>query len=123
MYEGGTEVLGREGCFEEELVPLLIARGLAVPVSTFEVSVTLMGGRTFRIKMDNQTDRVKDLKVAIQAREGISRFNQNVFLVPKQGEQAKEAPMKDEEVLEGSSSLALYVDGELLMRECSCFLV
>ena len=58
-------VLGRESCFEEELVPLLIARRLAVPVRTFEVTVVMMGGRTFRIKADPSC-AVESLKLHIQ---------------------------------------------------------
>ena len=62
---GLQTVLGRESCFAKELVPLLMARGLAVPVQAFDVTVTMMGGQPLIIRADRSCT-VATLKAEIE---------------------------------------------------------
>ena len=97
---------GTRTCLEHELVPLLMARELAVPVTTHGVSVTTMEGSTLCVKMDQTDCSVKCLKSRIENLRGCASWSQQLFYIG----QDRAVPLADTHLLKSACSLALCVD-------------
>ena len=118
-------VLGRY-CKESELsrgvlLSCLRAKGEVARVKLLTVMVTPMGGGSSEYTLESTRNKVKDLKVLVEERQGISRFDQHLFVVPKAGKESKASsdPLGDGEALEDASSLTLCVEGEFTSLSCA----
>ena len=85
------------------------------------VKVTPMGGGSSEYTLESTKNKVEDLKGLVEERQGISRFDQHLFVVPKAGEECKASgdPLGDGDALEDASSLTLCVEGALKSLSCS----
>jgi hypothetical protein len=64
------------------LCKYFLSTGGVTKVKPFEVAVQTLGGTTFKLTMDNAVHRtVEDLKEAIEQREGMNRYLQELFLL------------------------------------------
>ena len=119
LGDGLRKMMGRIFVKESELSRALLLRflkdqGEVREVELIKVKCTMMGGHSFELPLEAKS-KVIELKQAIEEGEGISRFDQQMFLVSKEGQKStkpSEVPMKDGEVLDASCNLALCVDGE-----------
>jgi hypothetical protein len=80
-----------------------------------------MGGTGLKVQLEESQNTVRCLKLAIEDKQGISRFTQQLFLASKSGDNdaaggasggagGKQGPLKDDECVPDSSNVALCVD-------------
>ena len=119
---------GKRYCKESELsrgvlLSCLRAKGEITRVKLLSVKVTAMGGLSNEYTLESTNNKVTDLKSLVEESQGIPRFDQQLFHVPKAGEVAKMSgdPLGDGDALEDASSLTLCVEGESQSLSCSLF--
>ena len=95
---------------QEKLVPLLMSRGHAVEVETFEVQVQTLCGGSFNVKMDMQDRTGKTLKGSIEVLEGTPISQQQLFIIRgDRNDDISEAPLQNQDVLAGPCTVCLCV--------------
>ena len=114
---GGSKYVKQSELSREVLLSYAIQKGDVVPVTLFTVTVQNFGGSIFDVKIEEEQNSVKQLKLLIQEEQGTPRFSQALFLLPKSGktEEASEFPMTDEYLIEGSCSVVISVQAPAIV--------
>jgi hypothetical protein len=89
--------LGTKYCFEEELTPLLLAKGLCSRIETFQVKATLIGDKTWMtIDLDSDNATAAELKEQIEKQSGKASNQQELFQCIEGWEQDKSGDFNED---------------------------
>ena len=117
----GRKYVKQSELSREAMVSYLQSTGAVKSVELVRVKVEQFGGDEFDVVVDDTTNKVCDLKKAIQEEQGTKSFHQALFLLRRGGEavKASEDPLADSIVVYDGDRMALCVTGD----ESECLFV
>ena len=105
---GGRKYVQQEELTRDCLLDWLLRTKRGMLVETFDVSVGLLSGMNFGVKLDHSVNNsVKALKEGIESQAGIARQDQEIFLVEDAAEE--EASMDDSGKISAPCSVVVLV--------------
>jgi hypothetical protein len=98
--------LGRKFVDETELLPLLLAHGLARRVRTIQIQVRPLGGDSFKVTLDASKPTVGEAKAEIARSQGTAELRQELYRVAERADglavredDAEPEPLEDESLV------------------------
>jgi hypothetical protein len=93
-----------------QLVQLMVFRGLCKEVHTFKVSVRRMDGKEVDVTLDEEHQRVGDLRRELERLEGIPRHAQELYWFVENGEDKEESVVGEDVTFYNACTLALCIN-------------
>ena len=107
----GRKYVKQSELSREAMVSYLQSTGAVKSVDLVRVRVEQFGGDEFDVVVDDTTNKILDLKKAIQEEQGTKSWHQALFLLKRGGEavKASEDPLADSIVVNDGDRMALCV--------------
>ena len=96
----------------ERLVGMMSLRGLIKEVQTFKIVVRRMNGKEFEITLDEELQRLGDVRQEIERLEGIPRHHQELCWFAENGEheEEEESVVAEDATFDKPCTLALFIN-------------
>ena len=94
----------------DQLVPLMVFRGLIKEVKTFKVSVIRIDGKEVDVTLDEELRRLGDLRRELERLEGIPRHTQELYWYAQNGEHEVESVVAEDVTFDKECTLYLCVN-------------
>ena len=94
----------------DQLVQLMVFRGLCKAVDTFKISVRRMDGKEVDVTLDEELKRLGDLRRELERLEGIPRHTQELYWFAQNGEHEEESVVAEDVTFDKECTLALCVN-------------